>query len=174
MEDRFVLSRKIDSMTLADGAFASLFQKGELDVPAYLTLLNLGPGADVAVARIETALTHETAPADRLALFEPINWRPHLVAGVAILVDVAHGVPVREEDLRALWYAIDRGSWVSPQLLVVAFFGDPDFGSALRERGESKLPHVGAGIARDWKEGIEAIFEKRSARLVPRFTPACD
>ena len=56
------------------------------------------------------------------------GWRAELVGAVAIW---ARPEP---RHLELLWQAFDRGSWVAPQLAVVAWSCDPDFESQARRR----------------------------------------
>jgi hypothetical protein len=118
-------------MTIAKfGPFASVFEKGELTVPGYLELLHLhGPGADVVIDRIQLALATEEPRRWIEALFDDRNWRTHLVGAIAILLDGGTRL-----DTVALWRALDSGSWVTPQLVVTAYFADPAFQEHLMER----------------------------------------
>jgi hypothetical protein len=116
--------------------FEQAFERGELAVPAYLTLLGLAsPGVDVTIDRIEEALEHPEHPAGLRRLLADANWRPHLVAATAMLA---------MEDPRpfidALWAAIRHGSWVSPQLAVVASLVDPAFVSTAKARLDAGCP----------------------------------
>jgi hypothetical protein len=112
------------------GPFASVFEKGQLAVPGHLELLNLqGPGADVVIDRIQVAIQSEELARWVDALFDDPNWRPHLVGAIAILLD--GGAKLTTEPL---WHAIDAGSWVTPQLVVTAYFADPLFPEHLVER----------------------------------------
>jgi hypothetical protein len=112
------------------GPFASVFQRGELDVPGHLELLHLhDDGAQVVISRIEQALAiMDPTPSIRALLGSP-NWRPHLVAAIAMLLQ--EGPPCC---IDALWGAIDAGSWVTPQLVVAAMFLDTGFSTAARTR----------------------------------------
>lgn len=120
-----------DPMTLSKyGPFASVFEKGELTVPGYLELLNLnGPGAGIVIDRVQLALATQEPRRWIEALFDGPNWRGHLVGAVAILLDGGARL-----DTVALWRTLDCGSWVSPQLVVTAYFADPSFQEHLMER----------------------------------------
>jgi hypothetical protein len=50
------------------------------------------------------------------------NWRPHLVAAVAVLCSEN-----RERYSDNIWEAFDSGSWVAPQLAVALSYCDRDF-----------------------------------------------
>jgi hypothetical protein len=119
----------IDDRIESFGPFSSVFPAGELSVPGHLPLLGLhGPEVDVVLDRIAVALAHEPRPGIE-ALLRARNWRPHLVAACAYLLDDAHKL---DPDL--LWGAVDQGSWVAPQLVVTALFVDPEFASRARAR----------------------------------------
>ena len=106
------------------GPFASVFESGE-----YLTLLHMSSDAQIAIDRIEQIIgTYDAIPWIRI-LFEKANWRPHLVGAMALLLDGG-----RASGIDALWRAIDRGSWVNPQLVVAAYFRDPNFSIAALTR----------------------------------------
>jgi hypothetical protein len=125
------------------GPFASAFEKGDLAVGGYLTLLNMSPDCQVAMDRVEHAIRESRDVGDGdvdLAtwirrLFDEVNWRPHLVGAIALLLG-GGGL----SEIGALWRAIDRGSWVGPQLVVTACFRDPDFPSAARARIAARCP----------------------------------
>jgi hypothetical protein len=98
------------------GPFAIAFDRGELKVPGYLELLGLNDNdSQVVIDRIERAsATGDPRPwVD--ALLNDANWRPHLVAAIAFLLDDRDTL-----DRHLLWKAIDSGSWVTPQLVVTA------------------------------------------------------
>jgi hypothetical protein len=63
------------------------------------------------------------------------NWRPHLVASVAVLLS-----PDRVSYASALWRTFDYGSWVAPQLAVVLYLSDPEFGREARRRIVRRCP----------------------------------
>lgn len=110
----------------AFGCFAPLFERG-----GYLSLLNLeGPNARHAISLVVRCCASVSNPhEDVCRLLREINWRPHLVGAVAIAT-LTHDREVTLE----LWSAIDRGSWVTPQLAAAAFLRDPLFANHARER----------------------------------------
>jgi hypothetical protein len=125
-------------MSLEDmfGPFARVFDAGELDVPGHLTLLRLNsPGAQVVIDRIAVALKIGDSQRWVTALLHDVNWRPHLVGAIALIID-------RRIDARLLWDAIDRGSWVIPQLVVTAAHVDSRFRERARERVDAGCPIV--------------------------------
>jgi hypothetical protein len=135
---RFLAHRRRSRMTLAQfGPFASVFEPRELPVPAYLVLLGLWREAEASVAidRVVEAMKRDSVARFVARLLAHPNWRPHLVAAVAYLVD-------QDQVLRPewIWKAIDRGSWVIPQLVVTALFVDPLFPVHARSRVEQFCP----------------------------------
>ena len=120
------------------GPFADAFERGELAVPGYLELLSLHqPGAQVTINRIESALSVGPAQVWLDALFTHANWRPHLVGAIALILDSR-----RTMLPTALWRAVDSGSWVLPQLVVSAYFVDPNFPDRCRDRVRAGAPVV--------------------------------
>ncbi len=110
------------------GPFRTALRSEGTKVAGYLMLLGL-PRDDAAdlhlvIDRIAVALDDPEAPRWVAALLAEMNWRPHLVAAIAYLLDGPSRLPSD-----SLWSAIDAGSWVVPQLVVTAFFTDRDFAS---------------------------------------------
>jgi hypothetical protein len=70
-----------------------------------------------------------------LESFSSLNWRPHLVAAVALSV-----LGNNREAFAKLCSAFDAGTWVTPQLAVVAYLRDPDFSEPARERVQAGCP----------------------------------
>jgi hypothetical protein len=99
------------------------------------------PGCHIVIDRVEESI--EECGVDgggELAvwigrLFAELNWRPHLVGAIALLLGAG-----RAAEIGALWRAIDRGSWVGPLLVVTADFRDPEFPSAARTRIAGRCP----------------------------------
>ncbi|WP_437877288.1 hypothetical protein [Sorangium sp. So ce513] len=125
------------------GPFEAVFEKGELAVPGYLELLPLHqPGAQIVIDRVERALSAGDPARWVAALFRDVNWRPHLVGAIALLLDQSETL-----DSSLLWHAIDAGSWVTPQLVVTAVFVDPSFPERARVRVDAQCPvRVPAGL----------------------------
>lgn len=109
------------------GIFAPLLQ----DTIAYLKLLHLGDSeaAHVISSVIECCRSTLNPYEDICLLLGHINWRPHLVAAVAIAT-----LPFNPDANRELWAAIDSGSWVTPQLAAAASFRDPAFAQHAQDR----------------------------------------
>ena len=123
-------------MALEDrfGPFAHVFERGELEVSGHLELLGLNSsGVQVVIDRIVVAVAAGDTPRWLTALLHDVNWRPHLVGAIALIVE-----PTLDSSL--LWYAIDRGSWAIPQLVVVAAHVDPRFRERIRERADAQCP----------------------------------
>ncbi len=113
------------------GPFSAVFERGELRVPGYLPLLHLDPEDEclVVFGRVQRALAAPDSDDGIRALLADPNWRPHLVAAVALsLRGTADGATEQ------LWAAMDGGSWVTPQLAAVAKSLDPDFESNAKRR----------------------------------------
>lgn len=116
------------------GPFTHVFEKGELEVPGHLELLGLNSsGVQVVIDRIVVAINAGDSQRWLTALLHDVNWRPHLVGAIALIVD-------QTLDSNLLWDAIDRGSWVIPQLVVVAAHVDPRFRERIRERVDAQCP----------------------------------
>lgn len=94
---------------------------------------------------------------DTIRLIGGPDWRDHLSAAVSFYLCPHHHdhPPI----LTALWGALERGSWVSPQLLVVLSQRDPDFSAKLerlltrgvrpKSAGHPMLDHVVQGPGND-------------------------
>jgi hypothetical protein len=119
----------------------------------YLNLLHLGQGPS-GIAELRSAIAMATWKADSIRLLRDGNWRSHLAPIVAY---AARGIP--DSDItRGLWGAVQQGSWVSPQIIVVLSLMDDDFlphlsnlfhqGIALEER-DPLIAHVTAGPGND-------------------------
>lgn len=107
-------------------SFGPMFQKGPANVGRYLTLLNLGDGASEAVRRAKACLERSPRAASEITeAFEVEGWREHLVGAVALLASRAEARPIE-----CLWRLVDRGSWVSPQLVATLSLTDPKFEQA--------------------------------------------
>lgn len=59
-------------------------------------------------------------------LIDSEDWRPHIVASISIL---SFDWTRRDEFIGLLWDRLSRGSWTSPQILVVLSIIDKDFES---------------------------------------------
>jgi len=147
------------------GPFADVFAKGELVVPGYLELLSLNTtSAQIVIDRIERAISHDDPCPWVDALFDDPNWRPHLVAAIALILDDGQRLPIA-----GLWRAADAGSWVTPQLIVSAYLVDPGFLDQCRMRFANAgpvSPPVGLSpIERHSATGPGSI-RQRSAKLL--------
>jgi hypothetical protein len=102
-----------------------------------LDFLNLDPPqSKFAVSRVIECYHSSSDPfLDIARLLDEENWRPHLVAAVALSV-----LGYDRAAFTKLWAAFDAGSWVTPQLAVVAYLRDPDFRGQARVRVEARGP----------------------------------
>jgi hypothetical protein len=145
------------------GPFAGILKSsGE---PAPLILLSMrGVEVGAVIDRIEQAMASEGAVQGVDALFASPDWRPHLLAAVALILDAG-----RRFDPSALWKAVDGGSWVTPQLVTAAYLIDPSFAERLRDRIDAKCAVVIAPnlspLERHRATG-PATPEQRSAKLL--------
>jgi hypothetical protein len=122
------------------GPFEVMFS-GDRPSGAYLSFLGMGtPHARRALTTLSEVL-RSTDDAHRYIelMLQGRNWRPHLVASVAILMS-----PDRAGYTSALWRTFDYGSWVAPQLAVVLYFSDPEFGREAKHRIASRCPLTAA------------------------------
>jgi len=115
------------------GVFSSLFDPE----PRYMDFLNLDPRrSKLAVSRVVECCHSSSDPfLDIACLLDEENWRPHLVAAVALSVLGYNRVAFTK-----LWNAFDAGSWVTPQLAVVAYLRDPDFSEQAKVRVRARCP----------------------------------
>lgn len=118
------------------GPFATVFEPGELSSPGYIFLLGLSSEkCQVVIDHIESVLASGDAGGWIDVLFDDPNWRPHLVGAIALVLDGGQHFTTA-----GLWRAVDAGSWVTPQLVVTAYFVDPKFPQRLVERMEALCP----------------------------------
>jgi len=119
------------------GPFAALFRRDG----AYLPFLRMNsPNVQNALTNLSDVLrSSDDAHGYIELMLQGRNWRPHLVASVAALL--SHD---RASYGSALWRAFDYGSWVAPQLAVVLYFSDPEFGREAKHRVASRCPVTAA------------------------------
>lgn len=118
------------------GPFKVAFKARPRSIAHYLSLLNLGEGADAAIAAIRRATSRRGADDAVTVMLQDRNWRPHLVALVALHESrTASGIG-------DCWRAFDRGSWVAPQIAAVLSLIDPDFDSNAVRRLREGCPLV--------------------------------
>jgi hypothetical protein len=137
-------------------SFTAVFRHGGgVPVPLHMTLVDLGPGADVAIAAIREAGQRSGAGLDeelRALLAEP-NWRPQLVGATALLV-----LGARADSACALWTALDRPCWASPQLAASGQRVDPGFAANARMRVERRCRlDSGGALVTPWPERHSAM-----------------
>jgi hypothetical protein len=92
------------------------------------------------------------------------DWRPHLVASIAVLVS-----PDPASFSHPLWGALDRGSWVAPQLAVTLLHSDPAFVSEAKQRIDAgcpvAVPSLSSGLLRHVATGPAGPAERSSKNL---------
>lgn len=153
-------------MSLAQfGPFANVFEASGLPVPGYLVLLNLGgPEVQIVIDRVAKALSQGNSQKWIDALFDDVNWRPHLVGAIAMILNERSSF-----SCASLWRAIDRGSWVIPQLVVTGFYADPTFVEQCRTRidtaGPISVPQGLSPIERHSATGPAGV-SARSSKLL--------
>lgn len=103
----------------------------------YSTLLHLhSPSAPGVLSKVLNCCRSVDNPHKEVAdLLEESNWRPHIVAAVAISL-----LHYESTSMTSLWAAFDSGSWVSPQLAAAACLRDPDFLAHARVRIALRCP----------------------------------
>jgi hypothetical protein len=123
-------------------SFAPLFQRSR-----YLTFITprrRDPGVVEALDALDGALRTSTSIVHEIsALLRDLNWRPNLVAAAAVARAGMGQGPV----LRELWLAIDRPSWVSPQLAAATSIVDPRFADGARARSARATGKTATALA---------------------------
>lgn len=115
------------------GIFEEVFD----DWRGYLPLLNLASNDPHEAVELVRKCCHKMSDPfpDICRLLGDKNWRPHLVAAVAMIIS---GYQKNAVDL--LWRQIDLGSWVTPQLGVALFLVDANFSVQAHIRLEAGCP----------------------------------
>lgn len=165
---RFVLFSEIDAQAYETaarnvidrpdfGCYWNFYQESD---GAYLSLLNLnlnweGDRMRTVVRKLRELAEHPDWHEDSLMLLAQRNWRQHLAPTVAMALTGKVTGPL----LKAIWFAVARGSWVCPQLLCVLSQLDPDFSHrvngflggdlATNSSGSSIVDHVELGPGND-------------------------
>jgi hypothetical protein len=114
--------------------FTPIFEKGTIS----LSFLHLySDDLSDAFAFIRNACENSKNVSNEImSLLAENDWRPHLVAAAAILIQKKLPSKVYEN----LWRAFDKGSWVSPQLAVVAWLRDSNFEVSAKQRIHNGCP----------------------------------
>lgn len=114
--------------------FSPIFQEGTL----YLCFLHFESfDLPQAVTFVRDACERSKNVSGEIkSLFADAGWREHLVAGAALLVQKS----LNREMADNLWCAFDKGSWVSPQLAVIAFLRVPEFARNAKRRIRDECP----------------------------------
>ncbi len=89
----------------------------------YLSLLNLPKDSRCqAISGLKNVVdSHSDIEKDILTCLSVRNWRPHLVACIALIYKPQLG------SASILWERIEKTSWVTPQLCITAYLIDPLF-----------------------------------------------
>jgi hypothetical protein len=88
-------------------------------------LLWFGEHSESSIGKLSEAMTQSPDLEGELcALLNEPNWRGHLTAAVALVISEKAAT---KKVVEALWEALERGSWVSPQLAVCLSYIDPNF-----------------------------------------------
>lgn len=138
----------------------------------YLSLLRLrSDDSFESVARVLRIVRAGDVSADIDRMLSDVNWRPHLVGCVAMLV--------AEESARLVptaWLAVDSGSWVTPQLIACLAFADPCFPDEARTRLSSQwqvaVPEVDSDLQRHVATGPGGS-NARSGKAMASLVAAC-
>jgi hypothetical protein len=118
------------------GAFKSLFEPTDGQVPGYLALLNLPATASSAVRQLRDAVNRSGADLERnvrALLSDETGWRAQLVGAAALVAQ-----PANVGCIDTLWDALDHWCWTSPQLAAAASRIDPQFRAKARLRLENR------------------------------------
>lgn len=109
----------------------------------YLSLLHISDKAPAVADLVAQGLTAPDAPEHFAALMRQDGWRPHLVGALAVLLDTK-----RRLDRDLLWKAIDRGSWVTPQLVATLSLADDTFLQQAQKRLDRQSALSDASVGR--------------------------
>jgi len=103
---------------------------------SYLGLLNLCEEDEVvqSIGTLSQLASCDTWQEDTIRLLDQIDWRSHLPPLVSYLSSNVQSPKIED----AIWGAVERGSWVSPQLLCGLKMQQFDF-----KRGLSQLVNAG-------------------------------
>lgn len=137
--------------------FDPLFEPGPATVPAYLVLLNLhDDDVPAIVNQLREAVAASGDKVEDLIgrMLATPNWRVQIIGAAALLIAGS------SNGIRALWSALDRPCWTSPQLAAVASRVDPDFLAQASLRLER-------GCKQDVAEAAEMPWPARHVALGP-------
>jgi hypothetical protein len=149
------------------GSLAELWEGGR---PEHLPLLGLqSPDAERIIRKLrEIAGRSPTFRDDIQSALTDQDWRPQLVGAVCVGLGLGEARHIDE-----LWEAALHGSWVTPQLLVVASLVDPAFQTRARDAvgvilgspTAGSLPGGVASAAQHSKQGPSGPAERRGKAL---------
>jgi hypothetical protein len=151
------------------GRFQSLFEKPT----GYLSLLSLRTSdIDDVVARILRIVRSGNVSDDIDRLLADVNWRPHLVGAIAMVLAADPGRSVSRA-----WEAVDSGSWVTPQLLVCLAFADRGFPGEARKRLSSGWEILTPGIASSLERHVATGpggADSRTGKAIASLVAVCE
>ena len=115
------------------GVFSSVFDSAD----GYLDLLHLDShrGLNAVSSVVKCCHASPNPHLEIVRLLDDANWRPHIVAAVAV-----SALEYDHKSVASLWAAFDAGSWVTPQLAVAACLRDPNFSESARVRILARCP----------------------------------
>lgn len=162
-----------DSPLAKFGPFVAVFERREDGgMGGYHDLLSLyWDRSATVVEQIASIVEKDDSIGYIRVLLDDPNWRPQIVGAVACLIESEADV------LDNIWQAVDAGSWVTPQLCVVAYFIDPQFLVRARDRIEARClvsPPEGLTPAeRHSATGPEGVT-MRSAKMLASLLALCE
>ena len=107
---------------MRSGIYKELFKETNDGSPGYLSLLNLGTSAGTTLDRIIELNQTDESHSYAKRFLKSHNWRYNLLACTILLTENSKSLSGE-----FIWSAIDKGSWVTPQLIVTASLLNPDF-----------------------------------------------
>lgn len=127
----------------------------------YLSLLQISDEAPAVADLVAQGLAAPDAPEHFAELMRQDGWRPHLVGALAVLLDTK-----RRLDRDLLWTAIDRGSWVTPQLVATLSLADDTFLQQAQKRLDRQSALSDASVGRAPATGRRARWYLRVTMMV--------
>ena len=101
----------------------------------YLSLLHLMDDSESIIGELRSVVKDVNWERDSINLLQDNNWRSHIGPAVSFLLSQHTNHSVKEE----IWRSVIRGSWVSPQLLVILWITDNRFNDRINEIVNSGL-----------------------------------
>lgn len=156
-------------------SFEPLFQPSASGVPAPLALLGPRPDETAVIDATRTCAARSGANFDNevCALLAHLNWRAQIVGTATLFI-----LGSTERSLAALWDAMSRPSWISPQLAATAAHIDPDFVAKARARiADDCAVAIEPVASMDWVARHSALgpgsINAHSAKLLSALLTLC-